>query len=55
MYFSCLPGSKRQTDSIWIFILNNNPNLASKHENHKISKCIAEFHPEEQAAHVVIQ
>ena len=36
------------------FMLDNSA-IWLVNQNHKISKCIAEFHPEERANHVVIQ
>ena len=55
--FSCLPGTIRNSlvlQSKLKFILDNNAIWLVK-RNHKINKCLAEFHPEERATHVVIQ
>ena len=55
--FSCLPGTIGHSlilQSKQKFMLDNSA-IWLVNRNHKISKCMAEFHPEERATHVVIQ
>ena len=55
--FSCLPGTIKHSlvlQSKQKFILDNSANWLVN-QNHKISKFIAEFHPDELVTHVVIQ